>query len=34
VRDRFGLLACIAVHAAFNFTSLLWMKLAPNASTL
>ena len=34
VRDRFGLLACIAVHAAFNFTNLLWLKLAPNASTL
>lgn len=34
VRDRFGLLTCIAVHAAFNFTTLLWLKLAPNASTL
>jgi membrane protease YdiL (CAAX protease family) len=34
VRDRFGLLTCIAVHAAFNFTTLLWLKLAPNASSL
>jgi len=34
VRDRYGLLACIAVHAAFNFTSLMWLKLAPNASSL
>ena len=34
VRDRFGLLTCIGVHAAFNFTSLLWLKLAPNASSL
>lgn len=34
VRDRFGLMTCIAVHAAFNFTTLLWLKLAPNASTL
>ena len=34
VRDRLGLLACIAIHAAFNFTSLLWLKLAPNASSL
>ena len=32
--DRFGLLTCIGVHAAFNFTSLLWLKLAPNASSL
>lgn len=34
VRDRFGLLACMAVHAAFNFTNLVWLKLAPNASSL
>ncbi len=34
VRDRYGLLTCIGVHAAFNFTSLLWLKLAPNASSL
>lgn len=33
IRDRFGLLVCVAVHAAFNFTSLLWLKLAPNASS-
>ncbi|MEY2750453.1 MAG: hypothetical protein RLZZ550_424 [Verrucomicrobiota bacterium] len=34
VRDRYGLLACMAVHAAFNFSNLLWLKLAPNASSL
>jgi membrane protease YdiL (CAAX protease family) len=34
VRDRYGLLACMAVHAAFNFTNLMWLKLAPNASSL
>ncbi len=34
VRDRYGLLACMAVHAAFSFSNLLWLKLAPNASSL
>ncbi len=34
VRDRYGLLACMAVHAAFNFTNLVWLKLAPTASSL
>ena len=34
VRDRHGLLACIAVHAGFNGWNLVWLKLAPNAATL
>ena len=34
VRDRYGLLACMAAHACFNGWNLLWLKLAPNASTL
>lgn len=34
VRDRYGLLACMAVHCSFNLWNLVWLKLAPNASTL
>ena len=34
VRDRFGLLTCMAAHACFNGWNLLWLKLAPAASTL
>ena len=34
VRDRYGLLTCMAVHCSFNAWNLLWLKLAPNASTL
>ena len=34
VRDRYGLLTCMAAHAGFNGWNLLWLKLAPNASTL
>jgi membrane protease YdiL (CAAX protease family) len=34
VRDRYGLLTCMAAHACFNGWNLLWLKLAPNASTL
>lgn len=34
VRDRYGLLTCIAVHSCFNLWNLGWLKLAPNASTL
>jgi membrane protease YdiL (CAAX protease family) len=34
VRDRHGLLACMAVHCSFNAWNLAWLKLAPNASTL
>jgi membrane protease YdiL (CAAX protease family) len=34
VRDRHGLLTCMAVHCCFNGWNLLWLKLAPNASTL
>ena len=34
VRDRFGLLTCIALHFSFNLWNLVWLKLAPNASTL
>jgi membrane protease YdiL (CAAX protease family) len=34
VRDRYGLLTCMAAHACFNSWNLLWMKLAPAASTL
>ena len=34
VRDRYGLLTCMAIHCSFNGWNLLWLKLAPNASTL
>lgn len=33
VRDRFGLLTCMALHCSFNAWNLVWLKLAPNAST-
>ncbi len=33
VRDRYGLLTCMALHCAFNAWNLVWLKLAPNAST-
>ena len=34
VRDRYGLISCMAVHCSFNLWNLVWLKLAPNASTL
>ena len=34
VRDRYGLLTCMAAHACFNAWNLFWLKLAPAASTL
>lgn len=34
LRDRYGLLTCMAVHACFNGWNLVWLKLAPAASTL
>jgi membrane protease YdiL (CAAX protease family) len=34
VRDRFGLVTCMAVHASFNLWNLVWLKLAPNAANL
>ena len=34
VRDRHGLVTCMAIHCSFNGWNLLWLKLAPNASTL
>ena len=34
IRDRHGLLTCMAVHCSFNAWNLVWLKLAPNASTL
>ena len=34
IRDRYGLLTCMAVHCSFNLWNLVWLKLAPNASTL
>ena len=34
VRDRYGLLTCMAIHCCFNSWNLLWLKLAPNASSL
>jgi membrane protease YdiL (CAAX protease family) len=34
VRDRYGLITCMAIHCCFNGWNLLWLKLAPNASTL
>jgi len=34
VRDRFGLLTCMAIHCSFNTWNLVWLKLAPNASML
>lgn len=34
VRDRYGLLTCMAIHGCFNTWNLVWLKLAPNASTL
>ena len=32
-RDRFGLFTCMAIHAAFNFHTFIWLLLAPVAST-
>lgn len=32
-RDRFGLVTCMAIHAAFNFHTFVWLFLAPGAST-
>ena len=34
VRDRHGLVTCMAIHCSFNAWNLVWLKLAPNASTL
>ena len=34
VRDQYGLLTCMAIHCCFNGWNLVWLKLAPNASTL
>ena len=34
VRDRYGLITCMAIHCSFNAWNLVWLKLAPNASTL
>ena len=34
VRDRYGLITCMAIHCCFNGWNLLWLKMAPNASTL
>jgi membrane protease YdiL (CAAX protease family) len=34
VRDRYGLLTCMAIHCSFNLWNLVWLKLAPNASSL
>ena len=34
VRDRYGLLTCMAAHCCFNTWTLVWLKLAPNASNL
>ena len=34
VRDRYGLITCMAIHCCFNGWNVLWLKLAPNASTL
>ena len=34
VRDRYGLITCMVIHCCFNGWNLLWLKLAPNASTL
>ncbi|MCX8487855.1 MAG: CPBP family intramembrane metalloprotease [Opitutales bacterium] len=34
VRDRYGLLTCMAIHCCFNLWNLVWLKLAPNASSL
>jgi len=33
VRDRFGLITGMAVHAAFNLHTVIWLLLAPTAST-
>lgn len=30
VRDRYGLLTCMAIHAGFNLSNLAWLKLAPD----
>lgn len=32
VRDRYGLLTCISLHAAFNFLTFFWLSYAPNAA--
>ncbi len=34
LRDRYGLLTCMAAHCCFNTWTLVWLKLAPNASNL
>ena len=34
VRDRYGLLTCMAIHAAFNLSNLAWLKLAPDVANL
>lgn len=34
VRDRYGLLTCMAIHAAFNLSNLVWLKLAPDVANL
>jgi len=33
IRDRFGLMSCIALHALFNLHTFIWLYLAPNASS-
>lgn len=33
IRDRFGLFTCIALHALFNLHTIIWLYLAPNASS-
>jgi len=33
IRDRFGLLTCIALHSLFNLHTFIWLYLAPNASS-
>ena len=33
IRDRFGLISCIALHALFNLHTFIWLYLAPNASS-
>ena len=32
VRDRYGLLTCIGLHALFNFLTFFWLSYAPNAA--
>ena len=33
LRDRFGLITCMAIHAAFNLHTFIWLLIAPTAST-